>query len=598
MDSTEDLQARLMALNSLPAMDREDMVIMSMNAASLFPSIQIERSGEAVREIIEESSIKLWGINGEELSRYLAVVLNDDEVQKHDLKQLVMVRKYRKGMKPRVTGTEINFSWREKEEQSSWLCAARAPNELELRKMLAVAVAWDVKRVMKCHVFGFRKKVYKQLEGGSIGSELTGIVAKVRMILWVRKINAKCLALGLRVLLSAVFVDDSVFAVKMIEKGMRYSVEQDTLQFSEEWKEEDETVCSDVRTARVLVAVANCLEDDIQMTFDTPSMNSNGCMPVLDLQLWCEGGQVFFSFFEKSCVSKYVLLKDSALSWTVKKMALAGEVARRMLNTSPQLVQCGFAEEEIEKFEYKMMISGYNLKERGVILAEGRARYSNLLSKVNSGERPLYRPSFWQKEERAVSKEIKRRRWYGDSDAVIFVQSTPGEILKKGIEGVMKGNNMNVKVVEKGGRTFKSILQRSAVQKKMRCEDPDCPVCLTEECGNCCRESIGYEIWCRECEKYGRRAFMHGETGRTARIRCGEHRDALVGKRGALWEHCVEFHDRKEVQFGYKVVGSFRDPLQRQLDEARRIEEECGILMNSKNEWVRPAGVRHTVKRM
>ena len=71
--------------------------------------------------------------------------------------------------------------------------------------------------------------------------------------------------------------------------------------------------------------------------------------------------------------------------------------------------------------------------------------------------------------------------------------------------------------------------------------------------------------------------------------------EMLLLERGAL---SVEFHDRKEVQFGYKVVGSFRDPLQRQLDEARRIEEECGILMNSKNEWVRPAGVRHTVERM
>ena len=48
------------------------------------------------------------------------------------------------------------------------------------------------------------------------------------------------------------------------------------------------------------------------MTYDTPSLNSNGCMPVLDLQLWCDGSQVLFSFYEKKVISKFVLLKDSA----------------------------------------------------------------------------------------------------------------------------------------------------------------------------------------------------------------------------------------------------------------------------------------------
>ena len=41
-----------------------------------------------------------------------------------------------------------------------------------------------------------------------------------------------------------------------------------------------------------------------------------------------------------------------------------------------------------------------------------------------------------------------------------------------------------------------------------------------------------------------------------------------------------------------------QDSLQRQLDEAARIEEETGILMNTKNEWVRPAGIQYNVERM
>ena len=50
--------------------------------------------------------------------------------------------------------------------------------------------------------------------------------------------------------------------------------------------------------------------------------------------------------------------------------------------------------------------------------------------------------------------------------------------------------------------------------------------------------------------------------------------------------------------FKCSVVGEFADPLLRQLDEAERIAGETGILMNSKQEWVRPAGFNHLVERM
>ena len=102
----------------------------------------------------------------------------------------------------------------------------------------------------------------------------------------------------------------SVFAIKVVDPEVRYSVEMNMLQFSEEWKQEDEDLCDDVRMARFLVSIANSLEEDIQMTYNTPSMNSNGCMLVLDLQLWCDDGQVLFSFYERKMISNYVLLKD------------------------------------------------------------------------------------------------------------------------------------------------------------------------------------------------------------------------------------------------------------------------------------------------
>ena len=57
------------------------------------------------------------------------------------------------------------------------------------------------------------------------------------------------------------------------------------------------------------------------------------------------------------------------------------------------------------------------------------------------------------------------------------------------------------------------------------------------------------------------------------------------------------------VNFKFDVTRSFvQDPLARQLDEAKRLQEEAAmsgsVLMNDKLEWVKPAGVSISVSRM
>ena len=63
------------------------------------------------------------------------------------------------------------------------------------------------------------------------------------------------------------------------------------------------------------------------MTYDTPSLNDSGMMPVLDLQVWCEDYEVLFRFYEKPVSSKFVIRRDSALSWNAKKISMAGKFA-------------------------------------------------------------------------------------------------------------------------------------------------------------------------------------------------------------------------------------------------------------------------------
>ena len=89
------------------------------------------------------------------------------------------------------------------------------------------------------------------------------------------------------------------------------------------------------------------------------------------------------------------------------------------------------------------------------------------------------------------------------------------------------------------------MFQKLYVETLKRYWDQDCVVCGIEEKGLCNKENAGYSITCHTCWENKkelpmkeRNDVMHGETSRTARIRCGEHKAALVKRENSnLWEH-------------------------------------------------------------
>ena len=95
--------------------------------------------------------------------------------------------------------------------------------------------------------------------------------------------------------------------------------------FSEEMEKED-IRSNEVRTAKIMVKIANSLEDKIQVTWDVPSNDARGRMPVLDLSVWVReinGVQKNLdSFYKKTAATLYTILKRSALSFRIKKSTL------------------------------------------------------------------------------------------------------------------------------------------------------------------------------------------------------------------------------------------------------------------------------------
>ena len=95
------------------------------------------------------------------------------------------------------------------------------------------------------------------------------------------------------------------------------------------------------RTAETIVAVANSIDSNIQLTWDIPEKNNTKRMPVLDLEIWVEEmdgtEKVLHSFYKKKVASPYTILKRSALSYSVKKSTLLQEALRRLGAVSKHL---------------------------------------------------------------------------------------------------------------------------------------------------------------------------------------------------------------------------------------------------------------------
>ena len=171
------------------------------------------------------------------------------------------------------------------EETSSWLPAQTCLDDDSRKKLMAVVVSSEVENVMKKHLFRFKDKTFRQNEGGSIGSELTGVLGTSRMIVFLRKLGLKCESLGIKLYFTKAFVDDVSVGAK--DPGKGYFLSDGELRWSAEKEWQDNNSNDDTRVAELIVQIANSLEneDDIQMTYDTPSKNVSKIMPVLDLQI-------------------------------------------------------------------------------------------------------------------------------------------------------------------------------------------------------------------------------------------------------------------------------------------------------------------------
>ena len=135
----------------------------SMDVKALYPSLDSRSTAEAIEDIVKERTVKFININVTELSRYVAVAVDDHLVRERTLSEVVMTRKKRGGRRPSVTGTARGKEWN---DESLWLSASRIADEDEIKALLALAISVDVEYLMQNNIFKVGDVLYKQTEGG------------------------------------------------------------------------------------------------------------------------------------------------------------------------------------------------------------------------------------------------------------------------------------------------------------------------------------------------------------------------------------------------------------------------------------------------
>eukprot|EP00794_Sanderia_malayensis_P013424 gene13424-14803_t len=270
-----------------------------------------------------------------------------------------------------------------------------------------------------------------------------------------------------------------------------------------------------------------------------------------------------------------------------KRTILTQEVLRVLLNCSVCIPWEEVAK-HVSNMVLQMQFSGFPKKFRYEIVNSALKAYDEIHRRVELGERPLYHPFEWNREERDRAKKNRVLNWYknGKYDSVIFIQSTPGSELKSKYQNEIDRCGVRIRVVEKAGRSLKSRLQRSDPFKEASC---NCETCLIGGRGSCSKDGINYEIACVGCEQQGRDVKYHGESSKNGYTHGKQHLEELavqnrakslskaINQKVASIEKLLKPYNRKTVYIA-KYVPSLRNM---KIDQIEAFNIDSEIYHNS-----------------
>ena len=214
--------------------------------------------------------------------------------------------------------------------------------------------------------------------------------------------------------LLTLYVDDQFVHGEETTPGLRYNKNTDTLEMSTEQYVEDKKVAGDERSIRLLASIGNSIDPDIQLTYDAPSMNTNGKMALLDTEVWLEQpsqtharGKIMFSHYRKPMASSLTVQANSALPLKQKITIMTQEIFRIKRNTHPDATTETW-KHHCSEYMQRMKNSGWPAPIRKRVLKAGLVGWKKTLEKEINDGKPRYRHYTYDREARDKTKKTNR----------------------------------------------------------------------------------------------------------------------------------------------------------------------------------------------
>lgn len=231
------------------------------------------------------------------------------------------------------------------------------------------------------------------------------------------------------------YVDDCNGAAQAIPPQLTYNPTTKSLvphQPNPNLTPEEHTFC-------VFKSVADDISDMMKWTVDIPDKHDDKCLPILELKAFLykniedDRTYVRHKFYKKEVSRKMTITERSALSTGVKRSILVSEGLRRLLNTSPALIE-EYKPQLMDDFNKMMMRSGHYYKLCVKIVQIVLEKYSTKVKECQESNKSMYRSKKEMKMDK-VQKLDKGKQWFRSKGytAVLNFPVTPHGLLKKRI---------------------------------------------------------------------------------------------------------------------------------------------------------------------
>ena len=336
-----------------------------------------------------------------------------------------------------------------KKRYEPWVFSRRPPDDVTTRNMFCMAVEVMVKRTMSLHDFRHDDKIFRQCEGGAIGMDLTGVVSDIFMCYWDKRLLGSMTEEGLQAVVYKRFKDDVNVIIEEDVEGPGRMREVG----SKEQREQ--------RVMDEMKRLAEEIDESIKVEVDVGSNHRerDGRLPILDVEVWVGdsvtgGMKILHSHYMKDMASRCVMSFRSAHGENTRRNVMVNELCRIMKNCCVY----GLWEELAGKVSYymrRMEFSEYDEHFRFEVLKRALVRHDRRVERWKAGG------SMFEVGVEEGRRKRSKRDWFRVDrkyESVMFVQPTPGSVLKSKVQKIAKKNRLKIKVVEKAGSTVKTVL--------------------------------------------------------------------------------------------------------------------------------------------